>query len=653
MSRRVLLALAIAISACSGDDPPPVPSKGRPPEAPAGVVLQLPRDLAAARAAVDLRVVATTFQTMRLTVSNARRGARIELPVGLRFLPPRPGEDAPLALVAPLAVDVAPGAKARSYDLTVVNLDPTIWKDPAADDPAYEIGELLPDGLLERFLVAGTERKMVWALLQTGAWIVDFDVEPDVYVRNKVATTRMFMPETSSASSLADWSGIRRVDRLLAELGAHPERYKLVKANRQELADFVAKIDLERPHLNATSMLVNRVAVEYAGEPEVEAALLRWATEHPETHVRQDAVRNLVEIGLSGDRASLFETMLATPHREVRFLAALGLRRQDDRRGVPVLAALVEQPFFRELLPGWRDELDAWRKAADWDRLEREHGDVRGIRALVDRMAEEGDPVFLDLLARTRGADPEDVARAIDALQRRYATRPEAFEALSHLALEHPERNVRIQAFDALRMSFDRFDALAVARRILAGSTDVEFVRDTIGRVAKTHLAGREEFLVEATGHADARVRAGAIREVGPDQLAKALPEERRLELVAKWSRDDEAAVRRAALALLGRGRSAIPEDEAVRLVRERAEGDPDEGLRWEATTMLHQRRSPEYLPIARRWLESGTPGRKRMVVSDLVDWEGDAGALDVLEAFRADPVVGRGVAPHLKRYGR
>lgn len=647
MAIRVVLALSLALAGCSGDEPPDPAAPGSTstaaPAAP--VVLRLPADLAAAREAADLRVVATSFQTMRLTVSNPRRAARITLPVGLRFVPSRPGVGAPHALAEPFAFDVVPGARETRHDLSVVNLDPAIWRDPAKDDPPHEIGSTLPDGLLEHFLAAGRERGFGWALLQTGAWIVEFDVEGEVYRRNRVATTHLFMPEASSASSLADWSGIRKVDRLLVELGARSERYRLVKETRQELADFLARLDLERPHVNATTVLANLGAVEYAGEPEVEAILVRWATEHPEEHVRQDAVRNLVKIGLSGDREGLLSTLTSTPHREVRFLAALALRRAGDRRGIPVLAELVAQPFFREILPGWTNEIEAWRKAPDWTRLEAESGDAAGVRALVLRMAEEGDPIFLGLLETTRGGDAKEIGKAIDQLARRYASRPESFEALSRLALEHPDRPVRIQAFDALRMTFARsFDVRSLARRILT-DPDVEFVRDSISRVASTNLAWKDEHLLEAAGHAEPEIRLAALHQLEPKAIPAGLLEVRLA--------DADPRVRRAALRFLSKGRAALPEDRAVELLRERAGGEADDDLRWEAARLLHERRSPHYLPLARGWLESGSDGRKRMVVSNLVDWKGDAAALDLLAAFRTDPVVGKRIDAHLKACGR
>jgi HEAT repeat protein len=126
--------------------------------------------------------------------------------------------------------------------------------------------------------------------------------------------------------------------------------------------------------------------------------------------------------------------------------------------------------------------------------------------------------------------------------------------------------------------------------------------------------------------------------------------------LLALATEHERPEARRPALTMIGRKDipALLPEEQTVPILLRATQSDKDREAREDAMRGLSERRDRRLLPILKALLASDDRADKWIGYRFLTysAWKGDAEVLSILEARRADPVVGEQVTRHLKSQG-
>lgn len=97
------------------------------------------------------------------------------------------------------------------------------------------------------------------------------------------------------------------------------------------------EVDFDNPEKNYSSIIVNKTLLTYEIEPEVERVLIRYLKDHPMSHIRFDALRNLTSMKVVDDADIIYHRLQEEIHRHVQFIFAFRLHKIDDRRSYPLI----------------------------------------------------------------------------------------------------------------------------------------------------------------------------------------------------------------------------------------------------------------------------------------------------------------------------
>ncbi len=677
----LFLVPALLLPACGKDTPPsptpaenmPASATGAPRPADGAARYDLPRDLERLTKDTGLVVAGKRYDLLVLHFSRVPAALEIHLPVGVKAIPAEPAKMAPFAVRKSGVYTIAPGARTPRLEIPVVNCEAKIWKDPEERD-RFTLAPADADSLLTRFLARADASGAEWNAVQTGVWMILHDLSHEEVSKNRVqmSTTYFFAPDLSWSGDfpVAHFESVKAAARLLAGLGVESSSFRLYREHQAMLEELLGRLDFDRPALN-WQIMIKDLDKTYKAEPRIEALLVRYLTEHPAFHVRDDVLKSLVRSGLIGDTESLLDRAENAEYA-VRFAAALTLLSRKDPRAYPLLAPFERNPYFAPHFAAYfrsslkektgappRDDeslADYWNRVVGWETLARECGDVAAVRRIVERHGGEPDPWLAQLCTDLRSPEPERVGSALNALESRYAARRDAFDAVARAACEHEDAKIRIRLVDALNR-FSAADPKPVFERILAGDPDPSVAQRVVYQVVTFgKFDGREAILEHASRHPAPEVRVEVVNQLARRQKQDRGDEAKTLSLVSRLALEDaNATVRKRVMMRLDLNGIWIAKEAAEETLLRAAEHDPDGDVRIWAVKKLAEGKSRRALPILQRWLGGSVKPEKQEAASGLMRFGGDAEALDLLEPFRDDPDAGlqRMIRHHLKRNGR
>ena len=202
-------------------------------------------------------------------------------------------------------------------------------------------------------------------------------------------------------------------------------------------------------------------------------------------------------------------------------------------------------------------------------------------------------------------------ARAVRKLAS-YHDEKAAFDAVIKALETHPDRYVKTQALSALS-SFKTFNPHPVCVPIIkSAGDDTDMAKRALHTIAGIKYYGYEDILINAMAHPQPKVRLTAINLIGRHGLKPAKEK-----------------------------------------LRRSAEDDTDEAVRAAALQALVSMHAAEAFPLLKADLAGSDPKQRRAAVRHLKTWRAHPDVLDILAAYKNDPLLGKDITTHLARYGR
>ena len=242
--------------------------------------------------------------------------------------------------------------------------------------------------------------------------------------------------------------------------------------------------------------------------------------------------------------------------------------------------------------------------------LDSQQNESRAIRSLTENLLEIPDPLLAEALQNASSFEYKIVNAALNQLKK-YPENREAFDALVKLASSHREANIRFYATGALTR-FDSFDLREFCEGRLKRDPDYRVAQTAINLAVRQKFPGFEEVLLLGCRSRHPQVREWAAGALGSNKIARGSST-----LLNLAQRDAEKKVRQIAL---------------------------------RALSELHDYKA---LSVVKNLLRSPEKDDKWMALNTLRLWQSNPDALDLLEPYRNDPLIGKPVANHLARYGR
>ncbi len=635
----------------------------------------LPRDWKALQEVCQAEITgADRRDALTLKLGRVPENVSITVPAGTILRPVSPDAKAGAYLARqPTDFSSRPTPGGRTISLEVFNAEAARWDVPQKTD-AYEPAAEEPDARVVKFIQMAQEKKFHPNLTQTGIWVLRENISSAQFAKNRLFTNTYNIDSGKfQSTSLANYGGIRKLRLALQENGLDPTTLQLFKDYRAELEKDLQRADFDNPLVNWNTMLSNGSLEIYAGEPEVEALLLKYATRHSNLSARESALRSLMKIGLAGEPAELLRQMLTTPSRESRFLAAHALAAAGDLRGQPVLAIFAEDPSLGKLISDLKNSIQVktkvaplpeetalvyWERAAGWEALQKLYGDVEAIRSLVTKRDAAADPWLDEYLGKLKGASDQETGTLLRTLESRYKNNARAFAAVKEVLTTHPKWQVRQSAgrslVDGWKQSGDIRGTLV---ELMEKDRDHQVIADFFRHAIVFGKVPQAEPLIQAAlGHRLPEVRTAALmllandrREIGEDVAVAVFSPE----VVSRLAERDPVA--RVRLMTVNHGlsfKSPLPPEQAEAILLRVAAKETDKGVRSAALTRLCETKARSVLPILRKML-AGSKEEKGSAISLLDRWKNDPETLAMLESVRQDRDVGRNATNVLKRYGR
>jgi hypothetical protein len=560
----------------------------------------------------------------------------------------------------------------KSFALLVVNTEPVRWELPRKAD-RFEIAGMEANPRVLDFMREAKAQNVHYNLVQTGVWVLMQDITLAQFSKNRLGTNVYDIGlGTFRTTPLADYAGVRKLRPLFEKMKLGPAGFQLFKDQRAEFEKVLQRMDFAQSQTNWDTMLSNGALEAFAGEPETEALLLRYATGHADLSKRESAMKSLMKIGMLGDAPALLQQMLTTGSREHRFLAAHGLVAAGDLRGEPVLAGFAGDPSLGKMLEGLMMTIQKrtkvapvpgetvlvyWERAGGWETLTKQYGDVKALRVLVEKGA-AGDPWLEEYLGKLKGASDQETTTLLRTIESRYQNNARAFAAVREILVTHPSWQVRQSAGRALVDGWKQSPEIrGTVVEVMAKDADHHVVSDFLRHaIVFGKVSPSGELLQAALGHQLPEVRADTMvmlsrdrKSIGEEVVASVLTPE----AVSRLAEiDPESRVRLTAIHQCLTAQSPLPREKVEAILLRVAEKEAEKNVRSAALSKLCEAKARTVLPLLQKML-TGSKEEKASAVSLLDVWKNDPESIALLESVRNDPDVGRHAANVLKRLGR
>ncbi len=363
-------------------------------------------------------------------------------------------------------------------------------------------------------------------------------------------------PEPQSferVQSLFGQTRIAQLQVLLIELAS-------LHSNTDVVLPFLTRL-VDRPWPPA----IRREAAEgfdHHHDPRSVEILLRVARTDPDSSVRTEAAETIGEVQTPQSISALTDLVNESADPAVRREAAEGFGDQPAARALPALERVIATTEHEEVLS-----------------------------EAVEAIGELGDPAALPLLLQTANTHPNQRAQqeAVETLGDLDA--PGVVDALTRIAWEHQDVTIQREAVETLGDRRDDAAALAALERVAR-----EHDREEVQAEAIETLAGRPDqplhplILELATSGRSARIRREALESIGDaaHKIDDAQLLDRMQQAIERAIFDDpDRAVQIDALDALDK----LPEERALRALRDVIARHPDARVRREAEEHVRERR--------------------------------------------------------------
>ena len=506
--------------------------------------------------------------------------------------------------------------------IEVVVVDSEKLKSPSQDDEFQFIAARSED-LIALFVRKASEKKLSWGSVQSGVWMLSQDILPGYFKSIHISVANSVAPTSGHERVVASYGELKAASKVFTEMGLEPASFRLLASARQEYLKALKEVDFDNPGANYSSHLGNRTLLKYQVEPEVEEVLKRYVLEHPKPHIRLDALKNLIGMEVVNNAESIFHQLRRETHRHVQFLLAYRLLKLEDARSFPLLAAFEKDAdlikLFRNRMEhqikeqsGKRREnkealFDYWQRALGWNSLAA-HQTV--LRKISDTLIAAPDPLLIEAIEKTKSDNIREIDRAIYQIKK-YPDSELAFTTLRNLALNHSEANIRFSALGSLDQ-FRSFDVRKICEDRLLNEPEGRVAAMALNTAARHKYDGFEEIFILGSRHQDPDVRERAASSLGGYKVSSAVP-----------------------------------------LLLQLAKSDPVPKVRENAIRSLTEMKSYDVLPVLQGLIQSPNTSDKWTALHNLQRWQSNPDALDILEPYRNDPLIGRQVTQNLEKYGR
>jgi HEAT repeat protein len=300
---------------------------------------------------------------------------------------------------------------------------------------------------------------------------------------------------------------------------------------------------------------------EHHHDPRSVEILLRVARTDADSSVRAEAAEAIGEVQVPQSIPALTELVNESTDPEVRREAAEAFASQPAARAVPAIERVIATS---------------------------EHDDVLG--EAIEALGEIGGASVLPLLVQTANGHPNRHAQqeAVETIGEIDA--PGVVDALARIVREHPEVTIQREAVETLGDSDDA-TAMDALEKIARAHDREEVQAEAIETIADRSEQSLHPLILElAVSGNSARIRREALDQIG-DAVAKiddAQALDRAQQIIERAIFDDpDPGVRAEALDAL----DDLPEDRALRVLRDVIARHPDARLRREAEEQVRERR--------------------------------------------------------------
>ncbi len=602
------------------DKPVPAKEKTKPLKS-----FLLPRDAEALSRQVKYELLGLDFRNLKLKFEEPSKEIEIIVPAGTKIVHLESRDFPEFFIWKTANIKIGP-RQYKAGELAVVGTDANkLVETEAGDHLIFNVAN--PNELIPRFIQLSERENLNWGPVQSGVWMLSQNISPEDFYKIRVHTYHQLNPMGGTDSIVAAYAGLKSTANIFQNLGLNPMDYHLLADSRNKFLELLKKVDFDAPSKNYTSIIVNKSLLAYESEPEVEKVLIRYLTEHPTPHIRLDALRNLTAMEVVDDAEIIFHQLKNETHRHVQFLFAYRLYKIDDPRSFPLLAVFEKDAeltkYFSNYLPAKIKKLSGrdrarnenlfnyWERVLGWDSLARDGWNSEGLRPLTEKLMSAPDPILVKALQQASSHERGEVNKAIHQLKS-YRDSPEAFEMLVELTTKHEDGNTRFSAMNALT-GFRDFKLKKICEDRILNDPDYRLAQVALNIAGSQKIPGFENLFLLACEHEHTSVRLWAVRGIGNHKIA--------------------------------RGES---------LLLELANGDPERNIQYAALRSLtNGLKSYAVFPLLKEMLQSTEEADRWNALNNLKMWKSNPDALDMLEPYRNDPIIGSRVIPHLEKYGR
>lgn len=585
----------------------------------------LPRDAEALSRHVNYQLLGWDFRNLKLLFEEPSMEIEITVPAGTKITHENSSEFPEYFVWKTANIKIGP-RQYKARELAVVGTDVNKLVEPGEGDH-FKFNASSPNELIPRFIQMSERENFNWGSVQSGLWMLSQNISSEDFHKIRVHTYHQLNPMGGTDSIVASYKGLKFTANVFQDLGLNPMDYQLLADSRNKFLELLKKVDFDAPSKNYSSIIVNKSLLAYQIEPEVEKILIRYLTEHPTPHIRLDALRNLTSMEVVDDAEIIFHKLKNETHRHVQFLYAYRLYKIDDTRGFPLLAAFENDAelnkYFTDYLPSKIKKLSGiergrnenlftyWERALGWGSLSKEGLNSDGLRPLTEKIMSAPDPILVKALQQAQSPEQGEVNKAIRQLKI-YRNSPEAFAMLVELATKHEDGNVRFSAMNSLT-GFREFKLKKICEDRILNDPDYRLAQVALNIAGSQKFPGFENLFLLACKHEHKSVRLWAVRGIGNHKISQG--ESILLELAKN---DSERNIRHGAISSLAYGLKTYA-----------------------------------LFPLLKEMLQSTDEADKWNALNSLKVWKSNPDALDMLEPYRNDPLIGSRVIPHLEKYGR
>ena len=558
---------------------------------------------------------------LRLDISGIKKDVDLHVPAGMQAEPIAGTNLCTFAVCEPQTIPLKKGSGTNTVYLKAAGMDYRSFRSRVNAVP-FVFQPHDKTSAVSRFLNVTAARTSSWHVVQTGLWALGSN--PNSKQAGVFTISYRDSQGETKSRPVVSHDDLKQTEGIISSLGLDPDKYLLFGEARAQKTLLIKKINEKKPASDFLRILQSKILTQYKNASEIERILVHYLTRHTDYRVRKSAFENLLETGMTGAPRDLIQRALYGDI-DVPFLSAWTSFKQGNEQAYPIIAAFADQSFAKQYCGAAiqaaikkksgesrnanETMLAYWIRAIGWDAIPGQAYEKTNIKRAVNLFIPAQNAKRIQALEDIVSGDQSKSRRACSALQK-YPYDAIAFQALCRAARNHSSRSIRVHALNSLR-PFKHFSPYDTCAHIVDNDED-SVVIAVIDLLSSSQFENHVKVFEKLARHKSSYVRRCMVQKAGRKKIQSAEP------ILYKLARDDtDTAVKDAAL------------------------------------YSLSQLRSKRALKLAKNLITTGNRRTKSSALQSLRAWENNPAALDILDKYRNDPVIGSQIRSHLSRYGR